>query len=59
MFGAGTAAVVNPIASFVYHDKQYDLEFMDRQISQIMKHEIEGVKSGLLPDPHNWVLVVE
>jgi branched-chain amino acid aminotransferase len=59
MFGAGTAAVVNPIASFVYHDKQYDLDFMDRQISQIMKHEIEGVKSGLLPDPHNWVLVVE
>lgn len=59
MFGAGTAAVVNPIAGFVYHGKQYNLDFMDRQVSQLMKAEIEGIKSGHIPDPHNWVMVVE
>jgi branched-chain amino acid aminotransferase len=59
MFGAGTAAVVNPIAGCVYHGKQYNLDFMDRQVSQLMKAEIEGIKSGHIPDPHNWVMVVE
>ena len=59
MFGAGTAAVVNPIAGFVYHGKQYNLDFMNRQVSQLMKAEIEGIKSGHIPDPHNWVMVVE
>ncbi|MFN9983500.1 MAG: aminotransferase class IV, partial [bacterium] len=59
MFGAGTAAVVNPIEGFVYHGKQYNLDFMNREVSKLMKAEIEGIKSGAIPDPHNWVMVVE
>jgi branched-chain amino acid aminotransferase len=59
MFGAGTAAVVNPIKGFVYHGKQYYLDFMNREVSKLMKAEIEGIKSGAIPDPHNWVMVVE
>jgi len=59
MFGAGTAAVVNPIEGFVYHGKQYNLDFMNREVSKIMKQEIEGIKSGIIPDTHGWVMVVD
>lgn len=59
MFGAGTAAVVNPIEGFVYNDKHYNLDFMNREVSQIMKSEIEGIKSGTIADSHNWILEVK
>lgn len=59
MFGAGTAAVVNPIDGFVYHGKRYDLGFLERTISKTMKDEIEGIKEGRISDTHNWVRVVE
>lgn len=55
MFGAGTAAVINPIDGFVYHDKKYKLDFLDREISTMLKKEIEGIKSGIIPDPHHWI----
>ncbi len=32
---------------------------MNREVSKLMKAEIEGIKSGAIPDPHNWVMVVE
>ena len=59
MFGAGTAAVVNPIEGFVYQGKKYNLDFMDRKLSQEMKTEIEGIKSGSIPDSYHWTYSVK
>lgn len=59
MFGAGTAAVINSIDGFVYHDQRYNLDYLERPISKLLKKEIEGIKSGTIPDSHNWIKVVE
>lgn len=59
MFGAGTAAVINPIDGFVYHDKRYDLTHLERKNSILLKSEIEGIKSGKIPDTHGWTTIVE
>ncbi len=59
MFGAGTAAVVNPIDGFVYKDKKYSLESIERTLSKEMKQEIEGIKSGIIKDTHGWIFEVE
>lgn len=59
MFGAGTAAVVNPIDGFYYHGKQYDLSHLKRTNSILLKKEIEGIKTGNIPDIHGWTFSVE
>jgi branched-chain amino acid aminotransferase len=58
MFGAGTAAVVNPIDGFVYKGKRYDLTHLERTNSKLLKAEIEGIKSGKIEDTHGWVFEV-
>lgn len=55
MFGAGTAAVINPIDGFVYHGKKYDLTHLARTNSIMLKAEIEGIKSGIIKDTHGWI----
>lgn len=59
MFGAGTAAVVNPIDGFVLNDTKYDLTNLERTTSKFLKKALEDIKKGLVKDTHNWVTVLE
>ena len=59
MFGAGTAAVVQPISGFVYKEKEYDLTNLDREISQKLKAKLEIIKKGEIEDTHNWMYKIE
>lgn len=59
MFGAGTAAVVNPIEGFVYQGQRYALDFLDRTISQDLKTQIDAIKEGRVPDTHGWTYEIK
>lgn len=59
MFGAGTAAVVNPIDGFVLNDIKYDLSLLERKTSKFLKKTLEDIKKGIIEDKFNWVTVLE
>ena len=59
-FGAGTAAVVIPIAEIAY--KEQKIKFANPEngaMAALIKDTINGMRSGRLPDPHGWVIPVK
>ncbi len=59
-FGAGTAAVVSHIASVTYKDLKITLpEVEGRKISNMLYHELTGLRNGSIEDRHNWLHRVE
>lgn len=59
MFGAGTAAVVQPISGFVHKEKEYDLTHLSREVSQKLKTKLELIKKGEIEDSHNWIYKID
>lgn len=58
-WGAGTAAVIAPIASITYQGQLIPLPSADKfAIGNAMKDTINGLRSGRVADTHNWVVVV-
>ena len=56
-FGAGTAATIAHIAKIGYREEQFNLPAIaERQLSNRIKEELNGIKSGTKPDPMNWCL---
>jgi branched-chain amino acid aminotransferase len=54
-FGAGTAAVVAPIAVINIHGIDYQFPPVDAQsIQQKMKKKLSDIRSGAAPDTHGW-----
>jgi branched-chain amino acid aminotransferase len=55
-FGAGTAAVIAPIATIGFEGKDYDLpERKDTDFSVKVYNEINQIRLGEIPDTRHWV----
>jgi branched-chain amino acid aminotransferase len=55
-FGAGTAAVVAPVASFNYRDTNYVLPALEtRKHSIRLKEDLVNLRKGTLEDQFGWM----
>lgn len=58
-FGAGTAAVVSPVAEIAYKDLTMKLPPAEEQhIGALVKKTINGLRSGVIEDTRGWVVPV-
>ena len=58
MFGAGTAAVISPIAGFGYKEKDYDLPELENPFAKTLKKQITDIQTNKAPDPYGWRVLV-
>ena len=58
IFGAGTAAVVNPIVGFSYKDTYYQLPKTEKSIALELKEKLTKIQYNLAPDTFNWMVKV-
>ncbi len=54
MFGAGTAAVVSPIATFGYRKVDYDLPDLENSYAALLKRRITDIQYNRSEDPFGW-----
>ncbi len=55
-FGTGTAATIAQIATIHYDNTDMELPAIEgRKISNHLATELDKIKTGQAPDPHNWV----
>ena len=54
MFGAGTAAVVSPIAAFGYRGVDYDLPELENSYASRLKKRITDIQYNRSDDPFGW-----
>jgi len=54
MFGAGTAAVISPIAGFGYRDTDYDLPELENSFGQQLKKIITDIQYNKSEDKFGW-----
>jgi branched-chain amino acid aminotransferase len=57
-FGAGTAAVVAPIASLHYEGKDMVLPAVENSITAMLKAELSDIRYGDVADTHGWMFDV-
>jgi branched-chain amino acid aminotransferase len=59
-FGAGTAAVVAPIAVINIHGKDYQIPAAGpTSFQQQVKKKLENIRLGVEPDPYGWNFIVK
>ena len=59
-FGAGTAAVVAPIAVINIHGKDYQIPTAGpTSFQQQVKKKLENIRMGVEPDPYDWNFIVK
>jgi branched-chain amino acid aminotransferase len=59
-FGAGTAAVVAPIASINIHGKDYSLPEVTANSFQLrVKKKLTDIRLGIEPDTHKWNHIIK
>ena len=54
MFGAGTAAVISPIAGFGYKDREYELPVLEKPFATSLKKQITDIQTNKVEDPYGW-----
>ncbi|PHR71578.1 MAG: branched chain amino acid aminotransferase [Lutibacter sp.] len=54
MFGAGTAAVISPIAGFGHRGEDYDLPEMENSYASRLKKRITDIQYGKTEDKFGW-----
>ena len=54
MFGAGTAAVISPIATFGYKNTDYDLPELENTYADYLKKRITDIQTNKSEDPFGW-----
>ena len=54
MFGAGTAAVVSPIAGFGYQGQDYDLPELENNYASLLKKRITDIQYNKSDDAFGW-----
>lgn len=59
MFGAGTAAVISPIAGFGYQGSDYDLPELENSFAATLKKAITDIQTNKADDPYGWRVLVE
>ena len=58
MFGAGTAAVISPIAGFGYQGTDYDLPELETPFAQTLKTAITDIQTNKAEDPYGWRVIL-
>ena len=58
IFGAGTAAVVNPIVGFSYQDVYYELPKLDNSFADQLKENLTNIQHKLAEDTFGWTVKV-
>jgi len=58
IFGAGTAAVVNPIIGFSFQETYYELPKQEQSYALHLKEKLTKIQHKLLDDPFNWTVKV-
>jgi branched-chain amino acid aminotransferase len=58
IFGAGTAAVVNPIVGFSYQDIYYELPKMENSYASQLKEKLTDIQYKLAEDTFGWTVKV-
>jgi len=58
VFGAGTAAVVNPIVGFSYDDQYHELPKMENSYASLLKEKLTDIQHGLAPDTFGWMVKI-
>ena len=59
MFGAGTAAVISPIAGFGYQENDFDLPVLDNPYAAKLKKLITDIQTNKTEDPYGWRVLVK
>ncbi len=54
MFGAGTAAVISPIAGFGFKDEDFDLPELEETFATFLKKKITDIQTNKAKDPYGW-----
>lgn len=58
IFGAGTAAVVNPIAGFSYQDEYYELPKIENSFATDIKEKLTNIQYKLAEDTFGWTVKI-
>lgn len=58
IFGAGTAAVVNPIVGFQYKENYFELPKIDKLLSLEIKEKLNDIQYKLAEDTFNWTVKI-
>ena len=58
MFGAGTAAVISPIAGFGYQGTDYNLPELETPFASTLKKTITDIQTNKTEDPYGWRVMV-
>ncbi|RAR47417.1 branched-chain amino acid aminotransferase [Flavobacterium lacus] len=58
IFGAGTAAVVNPIVGFSYQDNYYELPKLENSYASQLKEKLTNIQYKLADDTFGWTVKV-
>ncbi len=58
IFGAGTAAVVNPIIGFSFQETYYELPKQENSFALHLKEKLTKIQHKLLDDPFDWTVKV-
>ena len=59
MFGAGTAAVISPIAGFGYQENDYELPVLEDSFASQLKKKITDIQTNKAADPYGWRVFVD
>ena len=58
MFGAGTAAVISPIAGFGYKEDDFDLPVLENPYASQLKKLITDIQTNKTEDPYGWRVMI-
>ncbi len=58
IFGAGTAAVVNPIVGFSYQEIYYELPVLENSFAKQLKDNLTNIQHKLAEDTFGWTVKV-
>jgi len=58
IFGAGTAAVVNPIVGFSFYDIYHELPKLENSIALQLKDKLNNIQYKLAEDTFGWTVKV-
>ncbi|WKD85937.1 Branched-chain-amino-acid aminotransferase 2 [Polaribacter huanghezhanensis] len=54
LFGAGTAAVISPIAGFGYKEEDFELPELENSFAAQLKKKITDIQTNKTEDPYGW-----
>jgi branched-chain amino acid aminotransferase len=58
IFGAGTAAVINPIVGFSYQDTYFELPLLEHSMAIDLKEKLTNIQHNLAEDTFGWTVKV-